>query len=223
MSGPLALVDRWDVPHAAAAVVGADGAVLASRGPIERRFRLASISKLLAAYALLVAVEEQAVALDEAAGPEPVRRQGATLAHLLAHASGLGLEAADPVNAVPGARRIYSNAGIEAAADHLTGATGIPFETYLAEAVLAPLGMGSARLEGSPSHSVYAGVEDLVPFAAELFAPWLIARQSLRDAVRVQFPGLTGVLPGVGRFNPCDWGYGFERNFGRRKADGGPH
>jgi len=26
----------------------------------------------------------------------------------------------------------------------------------------------------------------------------------------VAFPGLRGVLPGVGRMDPCDWGLGFE-------------
>ena len=29
-------------------------------------------------------------------------------------------------------------------------------------------------------------------------------------ATSVAFPGLAGVLPGFGRFDPCDWGLGFE-------------
>ncbi len=223
MSGPLAQVDGWDAPNVSVAVVGDDGAVLDAHGPSDRDFRLASISKLLAAYALLVAVEEEAITLDDAAGPPWVRDRGATVRHLLSHTSGLGLEATDPVTSQPGARRIYSNAGIEAAADHLAEVSGIDFATYLSEAVLAPLGMASARLRGSPAHAVYACVEELVAFPAELFAPSLLAEPTLREATSVQFEGLTGMLPGVGRFDPCDWGYGFERNFGRRQVDGGPH
>ena len=31
-----------------------------------------------------------------------------------------------------------------------------------------------------------------------------------REATSVQFPGLAGVLPGFGPFDPCDWGLGVE-------------
>lgn len=219
----LAQVDRWPVSSVAVAVVGPSGEVLEQRGDTGAPFRLASISKVLTAYALMVAVEEEAIGLDDPAGPAAVRDHGATVAHLLAHTSGLGFDAGDPILSRPGERRIYSNAGIEAAADHLTAATGIEFETYLREAVLEPLGMTGARLKGSPAHAVHAGVDDLVRFAAELFAPRLLAPETVATMASVQFPGLSGVVPGVGRFDPCDWGYGFERNFGRRTASGGPH
>src|SRR6266498_2382694 len=42
--------------------------------------------------------------------------------------------------------------------------------------------------------------------SAELFA----------EATTVQFPGLAGLVPGVGRFDPCDWGLGFELLDGKR-------
>ena len=64
--------------------------------------------------AVLVAVEERTLSLDDAAGPP-----GATVAHLLAHASGLGPDRFE-VLARPGRRRIYSNAGFEVLAGHLT-------------------------------------------------------------------------------------------------------
>lgn len=209
--GPLLLVDDWDVPNVAAAVVRADGTVAATHGDQLHRFRLASISKLLSAYAVMIAVEEEAVSLDDPAGPD-----GATLRHLLAHASGLGFDAGDPTQPVLN-RRVYSNAGIEAAADHLTLHTGIPFAQYLSEAVFAPLGMTSSVLEGSPAHQVFSTVADLVAFVREVFAPALLAPQTVAEMTAVQYPGLTGVVPGVGRFDPCDWGLGFERNFGRPK------
>jgi CubicO group peptidase (beta-lactamase class C family) len=40
--------------------------------------------------------------------------------------------------------------------------------------------------------------------------PTLLAPETVRRATTVAFPGLAGVLPGVGRFDPLDWGLGFE-------------
>jgi CubicO group peptidase (beta-lactamase class C family) len=37
-----------------------------------------------------------------------------------------------------------------------------------------------------------------------------VAPETLDEATTVQFPGLSGVIPGVGRFDPNDWGLGFE-------------
>lgn len=76
------------------------------------------------------------------AGPE-----GATVRHLLAHTSGLAFDE-NRVQAEPGARRIYSNAGFEALGEHLAKVTGIAFPEYLRQAVLEPLGMESTTLEG---------------------------------------------------------------------------
>lgn len=222
-SGVLPRVNGWEVPHVAVAAVGPDGEVLEQHGLVQRSFRIASVSKLLSVYALLLAVEEEAVGLDDPVGPDELRQQGATLRHLLAHTSGLGFEASDPVTAAPGTRRIYSNAGIEVAAEHLEQASGIGFAAYLDEAVLVPLGMTSTRLDGSPAHDVHSTVEDLVTFTGELLDPRLLAPATLMEAVSVQFPGVAGTVPGVGRFDPCDWGYGFERNFGRHGVRREPH
>ncbi|NUR44150.1 MAG: serine hydrolase, partial [Streptomyces sp.] len=59
----LALIENWPVPTAAAGVVRADGTVLGTHGPVDRRFPLASVTKPLAAYAALVAYEEGAIEL----------------------------------------------------------------------------------------------------------------------------------------------------------------
>jgi len=204
----LDLVDSWDVPAAAAAVVTPGGAV-ATRGPVDHPFALASVTKLLTATAVLVAVEEGSVSLDDPAGPP-----GASVRHLLAHASGLAPDTAD-VLAAPGSRRVYSNAGFEALAHHVEVATGIPFAEYLDEAVRQPLGMGSTRLEGSPAHGAVSTVHDLARFTRELLDPTLVADATLRAATRVVFPGLAGVLPGFGRQDPNDWGLGFELRNGK--------
>ncbi len=195
----------WPVDHVGAAVIHADAVVTA--GETDREFRLASVTKLLSAYAALIAVEEGAVEWDTPAGPP-----GSTVRHLAAHASGLSFSEGK-VQAKPGARRIYSNVGFEVLAETIAEATGMSFAEYLHEAVCEPLGMTSTRLEGSPAADAVSTVNDLVRFAAELRAPTLTA--TLEEATRVHFPGLDGVLPGYGRHQPNDWGLGFEIRYGK--------
>ncbi|KAA2258142.1 beta-lactamase family protein [Solihabitans fulvus] len=194
----------WPVDNVAVAVVAADGRILGRHGDQDRRFPLASVTKPLTAYAVLVAVEEGAVELDQPAGPD-----GSTLRHLLAHASGLAFDQR-AVQAAPGTRRIYSNTGFEVLAEFVRDATGIPFDRYLAEAVFEPLGMASSTLPGSPAAGGESTCADLARFAAELQAPKLVSAELLGEATTVAFPGLNGVLPGYGSQRPNDWGLGFE-------------
>jgi CubicO group peptidase (beta-lactamase class C family) len=131
--------------------------------------------------------------------------------HLLAHASGLGPDGPDPITG-PGRRRIYSNAGFEVLATTVAERAGMDFDTYLRVGVLDPLSMtGTALAPGSsPAWGASGPLEDLLVLAAELLAPRLVAPGTLATATVVAFPGLAGVLPGFGRFAPCDWGLGFE-------------
>jgi CubicO group peptidase (beta-lactamase class C family) len=202
---------NWPVSTAAVAVLhrsGDGGVTVAGQvGPAREPFRLASVTKPLAAYAVHVAVEEGALTLDDPAGPPAP--PGATVAHLLAHASGLPFEGESPTSP-PGRRRIYSNVGFELLGATVAAAAGMPFADYLAEAVFAPLGLTGARLDGSPAYAGYATLDDLCAFAAELLAPRLLAPETFARATTVAFPGLDGVLPGFGRQRPNDWGLGFE-------------
>lgn len=200
----LGVVDDWPVDNVSAAVVGPEGA-LAVRGDRDRVYRLASVTKPIVAVAALLAIEEEAISLDEPAGPE-----GSTVRHLLAHASGLDFGDRDKVRTGPGERRIYSSAGFEVLADHITEATGIAFTDYLDEAVCRPLGMGSTVLEGSPGHGASGSLADLIAFAGELVAPRLLAAETLDEATAEQFGGINGVVPGYGMQKPCPWGLGFE-------------
>ncbi|WP_240722676.1 serine hydrolase domain-containing protein [Kocuria rosea] len=193
---------RWPVGSAGVAVVDA-GAVLASAGD-PGPFPWASVTKLLTALTVLHAADEGAVDLDAPAGPP-----GATVRHLLAHASGLSLEG-EKVMSPPGRRRIYSNRGIELAAEHLEHRTGRPFGVELAERVLGPLGLTGTRLQGSPAHGAHGPVRDLGRLGQELLAPRRLPERVLRAATRTSFEGLAGVLPGFGRQDPNDWGLGFE-------------
>ncbi len=199
----LARIDDWDAGHAAAAVVGAAG-VIATRGDPVHPFRWASVTKLATALAVLVAVDGGSVALDEAAGPP-----GSTVRHLLAHGSGLPFEGRDPISA-PGRRRIYSNPGFDLLGTLLAERAGAPFETVVGATVLAPLGMAETRLLERPSQGLHGPLDDLARLAAELLRPTLLSEPLFVEATTVAFPGLKGVLPGVGSFDPLDWGLGFE-------------
>ncbi len=200
-------VQQWPVDAVAVVVIDTSGAVVGSHGPQDRPFRLASVTKLLSAYAVLLAVQEGALELDEPAGPP-----GATVRHLLAHASGLAYDTPQ-VSAAPGTKRIYSNTGFEILADVVASSSGIAFPDYLADGLLRPLGMSETRLTGSTGSAAAGGIStcaDLTRFAAELQAPKLLAPQILAEATRVAFPGLDGVVPGYGMQRPNDWGLGFE-------------
>jgi CubicO group peptidase (beta-lactamase class C family) len=195
-------VDEWGAEHAAAMVLRGGDSV-GTHGPRSHVFRWASITKLLTAYAALVAAEEGVIDLDEPAGPE-----GSTVRHLLAHASGLPFHEGGPTSSV-GQRRVYSNVGYETLAEHIAARAEMPFEEYLSPGVLQPLGM-KAELRGSAAADMHGTLDDLAAFARELQRPTLVAPETLAEATTVQFPGLAGVLPDFGRFDPLDWGLGFE-------------
>jgi len=89
-------------------------------------------------------------------------------------------------------------------------AAAIPFADYLGEAVLQPLGMTSTKLTGSPAHGMWSSAADLTRFLIEVRSPTLISATSAAEATTVQFPALSGIIPGVGRYSPCPWGLGFE-------------
>ena len=171
---------------------------------LDHRFRLASLTKPIATWAMLVAVEEGTVALDDAVG-----QPGCTLRHLLAHAGGYPFDGAEPV-AAPGAPADLLQHRDRARRRAHRGAAGIAFADYLAEAVLGPLGMARCSLRG------LAGARRLghgrrrgrVPRRAD--APTLIAAGDRRRCRPQQWPDLAGIVPGVGRFDPCPWGLGFE-------------
>jgi CubicO group peptidase (beta-lactamase class C family) len=204
----LAAADGWEAGAVALAVVDPDGLV-AVRGPLDAPRPWASVTKLLTASVVLLGVERGLLALDEPAGPP-----GATVRHLLAHASGLAFD--DPsVIAQPGRTRIYSNAAFDLLASLAGARAGRPFPSLLREWVLDPLGMSGTRLVDRPSQGLTGPMADLAAFAIELLRPRVLPAMALAEATTVAFPGLRGVLPGVGRFDPLDWGLGFELRDGK--------
>lgn len=168
-------------------------------------FPLASVTKVLTTMAVLVAIEEEVIDLDEPAGPPH-----STVRLLLCHASGLPFEGATPI-AEPGRRRIYGNAAFEVLGDLVAERAGVDFGDYLQEAVCVPLGMTATAVHGSPAHSGHSTLQDLLRLCHELLHPGsILAPETVAEATRPQLPDLAGVLPGYGRQDPNSWGLGFE-------------
>ena len=202
----LSTIDDWPVGTAAAGATDAE-ATLGSHGAVDTVLEFASVTKPLTAYAVLLAAQDGTLHLDEPTGPDP--DEGVTVRHLLAHASGLPPDPTGP-RSTPGRRRIYSNWGYELLGELVADRRGTPFPQVLEQEVLAPLGMSSTSLHGSPAHGARGTVTDLLAFARELLRPRLLEPELHREATSVAFPGIDGVLPGFGRQKPNDWGLGFE-------------
>ncbi len=215
MARALDLLGEFPVPTVAGAVL-LDGVVVDHEGPLDHRFRLASIAKTITCWAILIAVEEGTVSLDDEIGPPPATGVR-TLRHLLTHAGGYGFDGPEPIVS-PERNRIYSNTGIEVAAEHVAAAAGMTFEEYLRLGLLEPLGMTATELRGSPAHAMWSNVDDIVRFMQEVTRPVLLSAETAHDAVRPHFPALGGIVPGVGRFDTCPWGMGFEI-----RGDKSPH
>ena len=195
-------IDGWPVPLAGAGVLTRDGRA-ETHGDASAVLRLASVSKPVAALATLVAAEEGVIDLDEPAGPP-----GSTVRHLLAHTSGLPFEGETPI-APPGRRRIYSNEGFRVLAARLAANAEMPFAEYVRAAICDPLGIGLDP-SGDPGSGMHASLADVLVVGRELLAPTVVAGETLAEMTTVQFPGLSGVLPDFGRFDPLDWGLGVE-------------
>ena len=76
--------------------------------------------------------------------------------------------------------------------------------------MLDPLALTSTRLDGSPAFAGVGTVDDLIRFAGHLLDPVVLAEATHHEARSVQFAGLAGVLPGIGRMEHNDWGLGYE-------------
>jgi CubicO group peptidase (beta-lactamase class C family) len=192
----------WPVGSASVAVIGPD--CILDMLDDGQSYPWASVTKVLTALTVLDGTFEGVIGLDDEVGPP-----GSTLRHLLSHASGLAIDS-DRILSRPGTRRVYSNRGIDLAADHLATATGRPFDDELRERVLDLLDMSGTELIGPPAHGARGPIGDIAALAADLLTPSLLLPKAVELASTVSFPGLSGVLPGFGRQQPNDWGLGCE-------------
>ena len=197
-------VASWPAKTAACVVLSSRG-TLAVAGDLALPLPWASVTKIVAALAVLEVVFEGSLRLDDPAGPK-----GSTLRHLLGHTSGLACNE-HRVVAAPGRRRCYSNVGIDLAVDLAVRRSGSQDAgTLLRERVLNPLGMTSTVLVGPASHGALGPVSDLALLARELLVPTVLTDGIVAAATAPSFPGLPGLLPGFGRQDPNDWGLGVE-------------
>ena len=161
----------------------------------------ASVSKLVVAMAIGADADDGRCRYEQPVGPTD-----ATLAHLLSHSGGFGLEAEDRMVPV-GTRRVYSNIAVDMAVEAVTDRA--PAQ-WLAERVFDPLTMRESELVGRPASGVVGSTRDLASFAGEWLRATLI-RSSTRDRIVSPFLAeLDGIVPGFGRFRPCPWGLGPE-------------
>ena len=123
----------------------ADGDVGDARRRATSQLRWASVTKLLTGLAVLVAVEEGTVDLDEPAGP-----QGSTLRHLLAHASGLPPDEGPPLDAARSGGASTRTRASSSPAALVAERAGDAVRRLLPASVVEPLGLAGAlaRLAG---------------------------------------------------------------------------
>jgi CubicO group peptidase (beta-lactamase class C family) len=215
----------WPVGRAGAAVVSPSGVDTAFLGGVTGgdEFEVASVTKLMTSLAALAAVSSGRIGLDDPVPRAADRPETVTLRHLLAHAGGYPFEPPGRPRP-PEQRRIYSNVGFRLAAEAVADAVGMSFSSWLSASVLDPLEMTATRLvhrrgiDGDPAAGAASTLDDLVRLARCLLERGVpvVGPDLFAEATTVQFPGLAGLVPGVGRFDPCDWGLGFELHDGKR-------
>jgi CubicO group peptidase (beta-lactamase class C family) len=200
--GALDLVASW--PGASRGVVVLAPSGRQEHGDLAAPLAWASLTKVAVSVVAVALAADGVIDLDDEAGPP-----GSTVRHLLSHASGLAPDEPRRL-AAPGERRIYSNVGFEVLGAHLERWAGRPMAALLDDELFAPLGMQATRLEGSAASGLVGPTAELALLLGELMEPRRLAASWANEMRTVQFPGLAGVLPGVGRFDPCDWGLGLE-------------
>ena len=173
-----------------------------ARGELDEARAWASVSKMAVAMAMGVEVDWDMHEFTESVGP-----RGASIANLLSHSSGLGLEEGDPVAPVA-TKRVYSNYGVDYAVSAIVGENTAA--NWLEQRVFRPLGMGSTVLVDRPSSGVEGSTNDLASLAVAWLRPDGLARETRDQIITPYLPQLDGIVPGFGRFTPCPWGLGPE-------------
>ena len=198
------LLNEWPGTPSMVLVRLEGGAVhrIAEAGDLEEIRPWASVSKMAVSLAFGVESDWEELRFDQRVGPP-----GATLANLLSHSSGLGLEKDDPVVEV-GSQRIYSNYGVDLAVASILGDNTA--DNWLLQRLFRPFGMTSTTLEGPASHGVVGSTNDLAQLAVAWLRPDAVTAGTRDRLITPYAPQLDGFVPGFGRFSPCPWGLGPE-------------
>jgi CubicO group peptidase (beta-lactamase class C family) len=172
-------------------------------------FQAASISKVLSAYAALKLVEQGKLALDTPLSsyldkkyfPDGSEGNNITLRMVLNHTCGLSNDVTGndrEIHYPPGEAFHYSGAGFAYLTAVVEAVTGLPFDTFMEQSVLVPLGMTHSRFsftlaDGSKAvsaaYSLVTTPSDLALFFTELLKPRMISEslieQMLSDSVTI--------------------------------------
>jgi len=180
--------------------------------PMDRRLESATIEQLLTHRSGLAGNDEN----------DPMqeiwrRRAAQGLAHLASPAPLLAERFKHPLAYAPGSHYTYSNTGFVVLSAVIEEATGKPYETYCREAVLAPLGIVSAKLH--PDWRQFSGARGWIiapsdylafldifdpknPFLSDPVKAWIAAGETRWDKdYRGQFEGL-GIVTSI---TPSGW------------------
>lgn len=193
-----------DFPHTALVGVTNASHTVAVQGDAHQVMPLASVTKLLTAWGVLVAIDHGELGFED-----PTAVEGATVGDLLDHTSGLAFDGDRPRRA-PHERRIYSNLGFDAVAKEVEKAVGLSFADWMQREVTGPLGMTETDMTGRPSAGGRSSIHDLLIFGREVLTPTVISPETRDIALTVSQPGLRGVVPGYGGYLDNQWGFGFE-------------
>jgi CubicO group peptidase (beta-lactamase class C family) len=213
----------------ACGLIGAGSLDVLYRSPGSDVYPWASVSKLVAALAVHVALEDGTLQRTSRVGDFEL-----SVEDLLSHSSGLATgEVGEPrllapehvePSRPPHERRIYSNIGYELLGRSLEGLSGIRYRDYAMEAVLQPAGMTGASFvvpssvgDGVTAEGVTGAafglqgkLDDLIGLVAALCFEVAVSLESLVAIRTVFLPDLSGILPGFGHQSPNPWGLGAE-------------
>ena len=115
---------------------------------------------------MLVAVEEGIVVLDDPSASPAARCATSSPTPAATRSTG-----ADPITAPGAPADLLQHRHRAGRRRRRRRRPGMPFADYLAEAVLAPLGMVGSELAGSPAHAVWATVADVAALPRRAAAP----------------------------------------------------
>lgn len=188
-----ALLGQWAT---AASVLHQARTPLVTTGPRDEPFPWASVSKLAVAAVVGCAVQRGEMQFDDLLGPE-----GATLAHVLSHSSGLG-PTREALGARVGIKRIYSTFGYELIVERLGGVAAFVEQCH------DVLTMTSVASDGTAGGGLVGSLEDLESLAWTWLGHGALTELSVQQMTTTFLPDLGGVVPGFGSFQPCPWALG---------------
>jgi len=237
----MARMKGFDVKAASIAIVTSHRVeyVHAFGAPTDGTFQAASISKTLSAYAALRLVEQGKLDLDTPLSGYlqekyfPVGSHGnvITLRMVLNHTSGLSNDATGRDRRLyhkPGEAFHYSGAGFAYLTKVIESITRLPFDVYMEQSVLLPLGMTHSRFSirlpngtkaVSAAYSLVTTPADVGLFFLELLDPMMIsealAEQMRSDSVKINRHYSWGLGVGIqhGNDDTAIWNWGNNENY----------